>query len=69
MTDTLQVLHKHFSDLPNVPTGAGIDHSKAYKDALICVGSKAEEVLGITYTPLEKTLVDTIACLRERLKF
>ncbi|GFZ45475.1 hypothetical protein JCM24511_03201 [Saitozyma sp. JCM 24511] len=66
--DVCVVLNKEFPDLPDVPKG---DTTPGYRESLVATsnfvdGSKAVQVLGITYRSLEETFRDTAKSLITR---
>ena len=64
-----QIIHKRFSDLPNVPTGHPNTHDEVCKTMNAFDGAKATKVLGIKYETLEDTVVEMGQSLRQRFDF
>ncbi|RSH88684.1 methylglyoxal reductase (NADPH-dependent) gre2 [Saitozyma podzolica] len=67
--DYVDVLHKDFPDLKNVPVGKTNAHDEYTKDMDFVDGSKAEKVLGIKYKSFEQTVVEMCKSVRERFGF
>ncbi|RSH88685.1 methylglyoxal reductase (NADPH-dependent) gre2 [Saitozyma podzolica] len=67
--DYVDILHKHFLDLPNVPVGQPETYEERSKEYPIGDSSKLTRVLGITLTPFGDIVVDMTKSLRERFNF
>ena len=65
----IQILHKHFPDLPDVPTGKPHTHDEIVKSTNVFVGAHATKVLGVKYESLEDTVVEMTKSLRQRYHF
>ncbi|WVQ74953.1 hypothetical protein IAR50_004561 [Cryptococcus sp. DSM 104548] len=64
--DYADVLHKRFSDLPNIPVGEPGTHDELVKESNVFDGSKATKVLGVEYKSFEDSVVEMAESLKKR---
>ncbi|WVR07601.1 hypothetical protein IAU60_004643 [Kwoniella sp. DSM 27419] len=61
----VDIIHKRFPQVKNVPTGKPGSIDEITKDMNLFVGDKARDVLGIQYETLEETVVEMADSLRK----
>lgn len=64
--DYCDILHKHFPELPDVPTGKPNSRDEIIKAMPFFDGAEATRVLGIKYEALEDTVQEMCNSLRKR---
>ncbi|WWD19049.1 hypothetical protein CI109_103507 [Kwoniella shandongensis] len=64
--DYVDILHKRFPELKNIPVGKPGTHDEIVKNSNIFDGQKATKVLGIKYETLEDTVVEMAESLRKK---
>ncbi|ODO08642.1 D-lactaldehyde dehydrogenase [Cryptococcus wingfieldii CBS 7118] len=64
--DYVDVLHKRFPDLPDIPVGKPGTHDEIVKDSNVFNGAKATKVLGVEYKTFEDTVVEMAESLQKR---